>query len=343
MGDHQDVGIRSAAIHAEESSIIDVHAHYQPESLRTLLASLGRRGYRDELPVTDSPDHISQRLHLMDSARVLLQVLSPGWVIYTPDRELAVGGTRAVNDEFSQLMQRYPDRFGAFGSLPLPHIEDSLAEVKHCLDHLGMAGVTIHCSILEESLAAPVFEPIYAALDDREAVVLVHPNANGLHSTLLNEFRLERAAGPLMEDTVAALQLIVRDVPRRYPRIKFIVPHLGGLMPMLLHRLDNQLPEAYSDLLELPSVSAHRFWYDTVSHGSTMALTCARDAFGASRLVAGSDYPVLLPFEGYPRTFEYISGSGLQPDEAAKILCENALNVMGLEQRAWKRLPRRRP
>lgn len=315
-------------VQVDEGSIVDVHAHYQPKALRALLMKLGSRAYPEELPVTDSAEHISQRLHLMDSAGVQLQILSPGWVTHARDRRLAVEGTLAVNDEFAQLVQRYPDRFGAFASLPLPHVEDSLAEVKRGLDDLGMAGVTIHCSIFEESLAAPVFEPIYAALNDREAVVLVHPNANGLESALLNEFRLERAAGPLMEDTVAALQLMVREIPIRYPRIKFIVPHLGGLMPMLLNRLDNQLPEAYSELSELPSASAHRFWYDTVSHGSQEALTCARDAFGASRLLAGSDYPVLLPFEGYAPTFEYISGPGFLPDEVAKILYQNARNLM---------------
>lgn len=312
------------AIDVRARSIIDVHAHYQPKSLCALLTDIGRRFYRDELPVTDSPNHISQRLHLMDSAGVMLQILSAGWVIYTPDKELAVKGTRAVNDEFSQLVQRYPDRFGAFASLPLPHIGESLLELQRSFDDLGMAGVTIHCSILEDSLASPVFEPIYAALDDRESVVLVHPNANGLNSALLNDFRLERAAGALMEDTVAALQLMVHEIPRRYPRIKFIVPHLGGVMPMLLQRLDNQLPEAYSDLSESPSASARRFWYDTVSHGSTIALTCARDAFGADRLVAGSDYPVLLPFEGYSATFQYIDRGGFPPEDVARILYGNA-------------------
>jgi aminocarboxymuconate-semialdehyde decarboxylase len=133
-----------------------------------------------------------------------------------------------------------------------------------------------------------------------------------------------------MEDTVAVLHLIVREVPRRYPNVRFIVPHLGGLLSLLLQRLDNQLPEAHPKMAEPPSATARRLWYDTVSHGSVAALRSARDAFGADRIVAGSDYPVLLQFEGYEPTFRYIADSGLPPDEVGMIFRQNAAGLLHL-------------
>lgn len=89
---------------------------------------------------------------------------------------------------------------------------------------------------------------------------------------------------------------------------------------MQLQRLDNQVPSQYPDLPEQPSVTARRLYYDTVGHGSPAALLCAWKAFGADHLVAGSDYPVLLPFETYRQTFHYIrevaagGGRGQDPE-----------------------------
>jgi hypothetical protein len=34
--------------------------------------------------------------------------------------------------------------------------------------------------------------------------------------------------------------MIAKQIPYRYPNIKFIVPHRGGPIPMLVTRLDNQ-------------------------------------------------------------------------------------------------------
>jgi 6-methylsalicylate decarboxylase len=99
---------------------------------------------------------------------------------------------------------------------------------------------------------------------------------------------------------------------------------------MQLQRLDNQAPAQYPDLPERPSVTARRFYYDTVGHGSPAALLCAWKAFGADHLVAGSDYPVLLPFETYRQTFQYVREVGLPAEDAERILHENAQRILRL-------------
>jgi aminocarboxymuconate-semialdehyde decarboxylase len=94
-----------------------------------------------------------------------------------------------------------------------------------------------------------------------------------------------------VEDTIAAAQLIVAGIPSRYPALKIIVSHLGGGLPMLLQRMDNQVGWAAPDMPEPPSVAARHLWYDTVGHGYLPALRCAVEAFGADRLVLGTDFP----------------------------------------------------
>jgi hypothetical protein len=82
-------------------------------------------------------------------------------------------------------------------------------------------------------------------------------------------------------------------------------------------------------LAELPSVTARRFWYDTVCYGSKAAICCACEAFGAEKLVTGSDYPVLPDYESYTETFAYIGRPGLPTGYAERILHHNAQALFG--------------
>jgi predicted TIM-barrel fold metal-dependent hydrolase len=261
----------------------------------------------------------------MDEAQVDMQVLSPSNLMpYLENEADAREAARTVNDGYAEIAHRLPKRFKAYVSLPLPHIEASLREMERGLDELHMAGITFGCSILNRSVTDKEFEPLYQEMSRRGIVLFFHPMVNGICSPLLTDFGLEGAAGTTIEDTVVVLHMIVRQIPHRFLGIKIIVPHLGGAISTLLNRMDNQVAALYRDLPEKPSVTARRFWYDTVSHGSHSALRCACEAFGAEHLVTGSDYPVLLAFESYAQTFSYIREAGLGDAAAERILHRNA-------------------
>jgi predicted TIM-barrel fold metal-dependent hydrolase len=98
---------------------------------------------------------------------------------------------------------------------------------------------------------------------------------------------------------------------------------------MPLNRLDQQGQRDLPDLAEAPSVTAKRFWYDTVCYGSKAAFTCALEAFGADHVVTGSDYPMLQDFEEYKETFAYIERLDLPQTDVHKILHHNAQALFG--------------
>jgi predicted TIM-barrel fold metal-dependent hydrolase len=277
--------------------------------------------------VTDADDAVERRIALMDQAGVGRQLLSAMFAPYLTGETDAIRAAACVNDAHAAMAANRPDRLAAYAALPLPHIEASLRELRRCLDDLGMIGVALQCFCLDESLAAERFDPIYDELNRRNAVVFFHPCVNGLCSPLISQWGLAPTAGTVFEDTTIALHLILRKVPDRFPDITFIVPHLGGALPMLLNRLDNQLPLSAPGLPEKPSATARRFYYDTVGHGSVAALRCALDAFGADRRLPGSDYPVLLSFESYRDTFGYLSGAGLPDVDLRDILTTNVDRV----------------
>jgi predicted TIM-barrel fold metal-dependent hydrolase len=317
--------------------IVDAHAHYHPRRYLAALSQMpgfsqtgGFGGGRH--PDTDEETHIATRMEMMDAAGVGLQVLSPaaGMAPYSADEAASVEAARVGNDLTAELANRFPDRFKALVSLPLPHVDASLRELERAFADPGMIGVNLHCSALDRSVAEVEFEPLYEELNRRHAVVLFHPAGNGICSPFITEYGLSRSIGTSLEDAAVALHLVGRTVPARYPNITFIVPHLGGPIPMLLERLDNQFSMAANNLAEPPSVTLRRFYYDTVGHGSHAALLCAWKAFGADHLLPGSDFPVLLSFETYARTFSWIREVGLPEADVEQILERTAPAVLRL-------------
>ena len=318
--------------------IVDIHAHYFPKTYNDTLLRIGGRSLPEAArPSTarpmrnDDPSEIATRLERMDDAGVQLQVLSPAASPPYAEKEAdAVEAARLINDSYAELAQKYPGRFNAVVSLPLPHIDAALREMERGLDQLGMLGVSMTCSCFDRSTAEAEFEPLYQEMNRRGAVLNYHPIQNGICSPMINDYKFTVSVGASLEDAAIVLHLIARRMPERYPNITYVIPHLGGLIPMQLQRLDNQVPRNYPDLPERPSVTARRFYYDTVGHGSHAALLCAWKAFGADHLVAGSDYPVLLPYETYRQTFHYIREVGLPEADVDKILHHNSQIVLGL-------------
>lgn len=318
---------------------IDVHAHAFIPRYHQLLAGVGFviPGYTaDDLgsspaddAVTDGEEALRRRIALMDDAGVDRQLLSAVFAPYLADKSDAVAAARCVNDAHAAAVRRHPDRLGAYAALPLPHLDASIAELERCLDELGMVGVALQCACLGESVVAGRFDPLYEELNRRAAVLFFHPCVNGLCSGLITDWGLAPTAGTLFEDSTVALHLIVRRIPQRFPDITVIIAHLGGGLPMMLSRLDNQLPLSCPDLPEKPSRTARRFFYDSVGHGSAAALRCAVEAFGADQILFGSDYPVLLSFESYRDTANYLRANGFGPPALSEVVGNNAARIFG--------------
>lgn len=289
--------------------IIDVHAHHIAPWL-----DIGR-------PVTDWPT-LEARLSMMTEAGVGRQVLSCPFPFYREDEAESADLARRINDNLSEQCRLRPDVFSFWASLPLPHMDAALAELRRVQALPGYVGVFMHCFIQEISVADERFEPLYAEMDRSRGVILLHPVQNGLGSCHVKDWGLTVCAGASMEDAVVGMHLIARQIPQRFPGLRFIIPHFGGLLPMLLNRLDGQMPQP--GFSERPSVTARRFYYDTVGWGSKAALLAAAEAFGSERLVPGSDFPILLHWESYAQTFRNIQEGGLAAEAVEQILHRNA-------------------
>ena len=122
---------------------IDVHAHYWTDDYLDLLIDLGKADAGAARGIGGGGGaELEARLRLMDRAGVQIQVLSAcPQLPYVEDGTKATTAARFVNDQYADLVQAHPDRFRAFAALPMPHVEESVGEMRRALDEIGRAHV----------------------------------------------------------------------------------------------------------------------------------------------------------------------------------------------------------
>lgn len=288
--------------------IIDFHVHHYParyldqlqaprcgvESHRRAdgrLVARWRGGIA--LTVPDPVPDAAQRLRIMDELGIDMQVLSmPAPNVYFLTGRKALDLAREVNDSFAEFPDKHPGRFMALAVLPMTDVDLALKELDRALNDLKMRGVMVLTNIAGEALDDPRFEGFWQQADELGLLVYVHsgpPAAVGLDA----DYALTLAVSFMGDTTLAVSRLIYSGVLQRYPRIRWVFSHLGGTLPLVIHRLDSyyrQFPECSENISQPPSAYLKRLYYDTVSTHRP-ALRCAQESFGISRLVFGSDYP----------------------------------------------------
>ena len=327
------------ASQAPDSLRIDVHGHIYPNKYLDMLDRLGGGGTGTHIariaPGSGSPEELESRFKMMDRAGVKMQVLSAAPQLpYFANKEDAVRLAKFINDSYADYVRRYPDRFAAYVVTPLPHVDESIREMNRGLDELGMVGVTMGTSVLTQSVADPMFDPFWEEMNRRGVILFFHPSGLGACSALVRAKHLTWPIGASIEDTMVVGHLIVNQIPKRYPRVRIIVPHLGGDISMLMNRLDRQRKLYMASDAEPPSTTARRFWYDTVSHAYPPALRVACTSYGVDRMVLGSDYPYEVG-ELYQQCVDYVAdaGVGLTSDQVEMILDRNAQGLFHLVPR----------
>lgn len=298
--------------------IVDVHAHYYP---RAYMETIGRTDVPAPSSAPLGHQSINDRLALMDSLGIDRQILSVSQAQpYLADASDAASAAQLGNDLYDELCREYPTRFSFFAVLPLPYIDESLAEIERVGASPHVVGFTIGCSVHARQLDDPLFDPIYTELNRRATTLFLHPVGQTNVAFLAGQ-NLAWSVGATFEDTTAALRLVYADVPTRFPQMKVIVPHLGGTLPFLLARLTRKAGEATVAGLK-------SFYYDTVS-GSLDAFTCTCDAIGADRLLFGTDYPFCDARE-FASHLTYLDDSALSPDALNSIRGARAIELLPL-------------
>ena len=227
-------------------------------------------------------------LEQMDKFGIGVAVLS-----MTQNGELLYNGgakgrsaVRAGNEYGAELMQRYPDRFGLMGGIPMPDLEGSLREVEYAYDVLKVDAIGIYTNDNRGRWPGdPYFEPLWQELNRRNAIVYMHP----LAPTCCSDLKYGAAASMVEYDfdvTRGVVSLVVNGVMFRYPNIRFITVHSGGTVPMLAGRMNDRIPRGAEQYLPNGLYAELRKWYFDVAH-ATFAWPFDRGAAARAEALAG--------------------------------------------------------
>lgn len=244
------------------------------------------------------------RMKLLDKYGISMQVISLAlmtvWPTLSPKDGIKLA--RLANDEISELVGKYPERL--IGVATLPYISgDALDELDRSIRDLGLRGVQIPTNIYGRPLDDPEFIPFYDRMVKYDLPVLLHP-MDWKYYEWIYEQHLSHMLGWPIDTSIAMARLVFGGVMARYPNLKIVVHHLGGMIPYFALRIKGMFdsasmrPELYSafftNLSELKKDPLDYFrmiYADTMVHGWVPALECGLKFFGADHVVFATDYP----------------------------------------------------
>ncbi len=277
------------------SRVVDIHAHVRSDGFDEWLLARGTTpSPRYGVGAGTSDSDLEARLAVMDEAGVDVQVVSIGNALpYFEDGAAAIEAAQLINDEFYDLCARADERLIAVATVPMPDVTAALSELHRAVDELGCRAVGLTTTIGGLPLSDPSFAPLLEEFDRRRLTLLLHPCGESATWPPIGGFGMGLTAtlGMLVEDSAAVGHVILSGLQARYPGIKIVNPHLGGMSTMIPRRYDNLCETLGIELVEPPSVTMRRMWYDTVAHAHLPALCCALDTLGADRLLFGTDFP----------------------------------------------------
>jgi predicted TIM-barrel fold metal-dependent hydrolase len=306
----------------EKAHRIDVHHHLSPpthiEALRK--AKLGT-------PPTYNWS-VQKSLEDMDKAGVATSITS----VTTPavsflDTDDARRVARECNEYAARLMTDHPGRFGIFATLPLPHVEASLAEIAFALDTLKADGICLMTNYGDKWLGAPELAPVMEELNRRKAVVYTHPGAANCCRNLVPDIP-DQIIEFGTDTTRTIANLVFSGTTVRFPDIRFIFSHAGGTMPFLVERLQllpSISPKIKQGGWDFEKVTAQltRYHYDTAQAAHPGALSSLMRLVSVSQVVFGTDYPFRTSIDHVKGLAAYFSGADLRAierDNAARLM-----------------------
>jgi aminocarboxymuconate-semialdehyde decarboxylase len=332
--------------------VVNVHTHFQPESVLALVAPYGiemttgpdgkswyfRSGDVEYLLPTGSTKFwgagLGDQIDEMDRAGIDVNVLQPSPMIFSYHLRPDVGAafSRAFNDEVARSIREHPARFWGSAQLPMQDLDLAASELTRAVRELDMKSCSLGYVLgADRTLADPECDEFLSVVEDLGVPILLHPVALGQDIDLvaggaqwLRKYQVDWAWGYLFAETAAVVGLIFSGALDRHPELRIMIPHGGGMLPYQVGRLDyharvfatgdQALPRAVDEYLS-------SFYFDTVVH-DPRGLQLLVDVMGEDNVVMGSNYP---GWDNAPIWETIRAMSGLSDIAKDKILGLNAV------------------
>jgi predicted TIM-barrel fold metal-dependent hydrolase len=294
---------------------------------------------------------LEKRFRVMDQFEDYVQVIClpnpPLEVLGSPDVTSKLA--QIANDGMAEYVAKYPDRFPGFiASLSLSNPDAALIEIDRAIKDLKAVGVQFFSNANGAPLDLPEFEPLFAKMADFDLPIWIHPARAAHFPDYLTEkkskYEIWWTFGWPYETSVAMSRIVFAGYFDKYPNLKIITHHLGGMIPYFEGRVGpgwDQLGSRTSDedytvilkqLKKRPLDYFKMFYADSAVFGSVAATKCGLEFFGADNVLFASD----SPFDpekgpGYIReTIKVIAELPISDSDRQKIFEGNAKRLLKL-------------
>lgn len=331
--------------------IVDTYTHILPAGYQAMLEkkitdrdmSLNSARYAQTIPTLVD---LEARFRVMDDFDEYIQVISaaspPVHSIAPP--AVAEELCRAANDELAEMVLKYPHRFAAgIATLPMNDMDAALKEAQRAIKDLRLRAIELYSDINGQPLDAPQFMPLYEMMAKLDRPIFIHPlremTIPDYEGENISRYRVWTKLGWPYATALAMTRLVYGGVLEKWPGLKIVTHHCGGLIPFLAGRIDwnddfNEMCMGHRDIyLKEKALNYYRrFFYDTAVNGHTAALQCGRAFAGIDQMVFATD----MPFDNQKGrrlirdTIASVEQMGLDDEEKAKLYRNNAINLLRL-------------
>lgn len=289
---------------------------------------LGDRVFREVLPsLWDTQARIAD----LDAAGIDVQLVSPTPVMlaHWAEPRPAVAYARATNDSIARAVGESGGRLEGLGTVPLPHVDHAVAELRRCVTDLGLKGIEIGSRVAGTDLDDPALRPFFRAADELDVLVFVHPTDGGGGVIRREGQPYDFGLGMITDTAVAASALVLGGVLRECPDLRVVLAHGCGTFAWAWPRLrlgagifTDAAPGAHDDLVR-------RLWVDSlVLDPEHLRLLTHR--FGAGHVVLGTDHPFVAGQLDGARSFlaSAVAAGALSAEQADGVLAGNGLALL---------------
>ena len=237
------------------------------------------------------PETILQEMDAggVDISMISANIPDPGFL---PDSQAAELCTK-LNDVTMEIEGSAKDRFFSLALLPWNHPKAALAEIDHAL-RLGMKGIMLFTRNGRVQVDDPELAPVYDKIEDAGLPIFLHPTIPMWHEPI-GDYGMVATCSLVMDTAYAFMRLCHSGILDRHPALNIVIPHAGGVLPILDGRLGYVPPSARRFMDDgkrtvLETLFSGQVWFD-LANPSRQVLQYFKDYLGLERAMYGSDYP----------------------------------------------------
>src|SRR6476661_5520751 len=331
---------------------VDAYTHFIPNRFYKEVMSAGsHKDIGKRMMGVPAIYDLNVRKKVVDKFKDYNQILSypmPPFELMTKSGKQTEEYAKIVNDGFAEICAKDPDHFpGWVAQAPMAAPDVGVREAARAMK-MGALGVQIYTNVAGRPLDNPEFEPFWKAMNKTKTPIWLHPSRTAsfpdYQSESKSKYEIWWTLGWSYETAAAMSRLVFSRIMDKYPNLKIITHHFGGIVPMLEGRIgpgwdqlgartsDEDLSLILKKLKKRPlDYFKHSFYADTAVFGGEPATHAGFAFYDPDKIVFASDCP-FDPEKGtmYTReTLRILDGMNLPKKERKAIMHGNLEEITG--------------